>query len=237
MIKIGCCGWSYFRAKEFFGTGWKNRFESVLQAYSKLLPSCEVNSTFYRIPKVSTAEKWRKSVDKSFEFTVKASRLITHQIKFTKASASAFYMTANICRALNAKIMLLQSPASFKPTKENIERMKDFFSSIKRGKLILAWEPRGNWHKNPEQIKKVCKKFDLVECVDPFRNTPISSGKNSMVYFRLHGFGKPSMYNYRFSDDELKRLKKLVEDLDKDTWIMFNNVYMYEDALRFISMW
>ncbi|MEM5879640.1 MAG: DUF72 domain-containing protein [Candidatus Aenigmatarchaeota archaeon] len=241
MIKVGCCGWGFLRPRDFFGDE-AEKFKSILQAYSSLFPSVEINSTFYRIPKLTTAEKWRKEADKinkEFEFSVKCTQLITHQIKFSKASVNLFNTMKEICKALKARILLFQSPASFKPSDENIKRMEDFFKSIKREKLIFVWEPRGEWHKKPELIKKICKKFDLVECVDPFRNEPLYFGKEKIAYFRLHGFGLISMYNYSFCKHELEQLKEKVKQLEKKTeeiWVMFNNSMMYKNALEFMNL-
>ncbi|MFH0933440.1 MAG: hypothetical protein V1832_03870 [Nitrospirota bacterium] len=38
----------------------------------------------------------------------------------------------NIADALNAKVIVFQCPASFKPTKENKQNLVRFFSSIER---------------------------------------------------------------------------------------------------------
>jgi uncharacterized protein YecE (DUF72 family) len=144
-----------------------------------------------------------------------------------------------ICKALKARILLFQSPSSFKPSEENIKRMEEFFNKIKREKLILTWEPRGEWQKKPELIKKICKKFDLIECVDPFRNEPVYFGKEKIAYFRLHGFGLISMYNYNFSKHELEELKEKVKTLEKkveEVWVMFNNTMMYKNALEFSNI-
>ncbi|MEM5853523.1 MAG: DUF72 domain-containing protein [Candidatus Aenigmatarchaeota archaeon] len=241
MIKVGCCGWGFLRPRDFLGNR-ANKFKSVLQAYSSLFPCVEVNSTFYKIPRLSTTEKWREQVDeinKKFEFSVKCNQLITHQLKFSKASVNLFDSMKEICKVLGAKILLFQSPASFKPSDENVRRMEEFFEKIEREKLILVWEPRGEWHKKPELIKKICKKFDLVECVDPFRNEPLYFGKEKIAYFRLHGFGLRSIYNYNFSKRELEQLKEKVLRLEKSTeeiWVMFNNVMMYKNALEFLEI-
>lgn len=242
MIKVGNCGWGYFRAIDYFGSGWKDRFKSVLQAYSSLYPTVEINSTFYRIPKLSTAEKWRKEADeinRGFEFTVKASQLITHTLRFTKGSIKFFNIMKDICKALDAKILLLQSPAGFKATDTNINRMESFFEDIDRGDLILTWEPRGDWQKNPKLIKQVCKRFNLIECVDPLRNEPLYFGKRKIAYFRLHGFGIFSMYHYNFSKDELNKVLGICKNLRKkvkDTYVFFNNSECYSNALQFMKL-
>ena len=59
-------------------------------------------------------------------------------------------------------------------------------------------------------------------------------GKEKIAYIRLHGFGKPSMYNYRFSKGELQEINKKIQKLGTvQTYVLFNNIYMYDDALRF----
>lgn len=241
MIKVGCCGWGFFRPKDFLGDK-ANKFKSILQAYSSIFPCVEINSTFYRIPRIETAKKWREEVDeikKDFEFTVKCNQLITHQIKFSKNSVEIFNIMKEICKNLKSKIMLFQTPASFKACKENLKRMEEFFEVIKRNGIKLIWEPRGEWLEDVELLKKTCKKFELVECVDIFRNEPVYFGKEKIAYFRLHGFGVKNIYNYNFSKQELEELKdkvKSIEEKVNEVWVMFNNTMMYKNALDFMKL-
>ncbi|MDI6825588.1 MAG: DUF72 domain-containing protein [Candidatus Aenigmarchaeota archaeon] len=234
-IKIGCCGWGYFSSKNYFGENWKERFKSVLQAYASKFNIVEVNSTFYRIPKLLTAQKWREEVDeinKDFEFTIKLSQIITHEDQFSsKTSIWAFNQMKQIARALRSKILLFQSAAGFKPTKENLEKVKKFFKNIDREDFILVWEVR--WQKDwtPEIVKKLFFDLNVCQCVDPFRQDCFFT--KDLFYYRLHGLGKPSMYNYKFSDEELKRLAEKVRGTKKETYVLFNNTQMYEDALKF----
>ena len=68
---------------------------------------------------------------------------------------------------LSATAILFQSPASFKPTAENIESLHTFFSHIERQKGIrLMWEPHGIWPE--QQLIRLCTELALVQVVDPF---------------------------------------------------------------------
>ena len=244
-VRVGNCGWSYFRPVDYFGPAWKKRFSSVLAAYARKFDCVEVNSSFYRIPKRSTAVKWleeARAVNPKFVFTVKCSQLVTHAPSFGAKSVWAFRKTLDVCNALDAPLLLLQSPAGFKPSRENIKRMRVFFEKIARAReragVALAWEPRGEWWKTPGLVEKTCSEFDLINCVDPLRNEPLHFGSARFAYFRLHGFGKTSVYDYRFSRKELLGLKKKIDALKRagkcaGAWVFFNNVYCYENALEF----
>ncbi len=102
--------------------------------------------------------------------------------------------------------------------------MVEFFSSIEKD-FIFAFEPRG-W--KIETIRKVCEELDLVHVVDPFVSKPVH-GK--IYYFRLHGHTQ--MYRHKYSEKELKWLASYVKILDREVYVMFNNVHMFEDAKAF----
>jgi len=237
-VHLGCCGWSYLNEKEFAGQ-IKRKYTSKLQAYAQLFNTVEINSTFYRLPRLSTAQKWRQeadSVNPKFEFTVKAYQGITHLHRFGGISISLFDQLKEIGKALAASILLFQSPASFRPTEAALKAMKSFLQKIDRSGLICVWEPRGKWYDNPGLLAEVCEECGLVHCVDPFRNEPLVFGPSKTAYFRLHGFGKTSMYNYDFSEDELRRLASIVQSLQKSVrhiYVLFNNMTCYQNALEF----
>jgi len=239
-VHVGCCGWSYLNEKEFHELYNSGRRHSKLQAYAKLFDTVEINSTFYKLPRLSTAEKWRKEVDEinpGFEFSVKAYKGITHLHRFQKKeSVDSYRALKDICGALSARVILFQSPASFNPSQANIETIGEFFYKIDRKGIVPVWEARGKWYDDIGLIEKVCHGSKLVHCVDPFRNDPVAFGKEKIAYFRLHGFGKPTMYHYSFSADELRLLSKKISSLPdelEDIYVLFNNDSCYANALAF----
>lgn len=238
-IKIGCCG---------FPGGMKKYFEEF-----KLV---EVQKTFYKPPKLDTLEKWRKNAPEEFEFVVKAWQLITHPATsptYTKAGLDvpehkrerygffkptdevfeAWETTKKICKTLKSKICIMQTPAKFKPEEENLKNMTEFFTSINRDNIVIGWEPRGkSW--TPDLIKKICEKLSLIHVVDPFAQDPQHFIEDT-AYFRLHGSppGK-RMYKYKYSLEDFKYLASKITLLPvKNIYILFNNIYMGEDAKRF----
>lgn len=229
-IKIGTCG-----------------FGSTKEEYAKKFSVVEVQHTFYQPPQISTLERWRAVVPTDFEFAIKAWQLITHEAKSPtfkrlkknlteteKAEAGRFKPTEIVkeawettlacAKALEAKTILFQCPASFKQTPENITNLEKFFATVKRGKLNFAWEPRGDW--NPKTIKRICEDLNLWNAVDPFSKQTETPGK---VYYRLHGRGG---FRYKYEEDELAEIVALLPK-NKTSYVFFNNRYMAEDALLF----
>ncbi|MCS7364493.1 MAG: DUF72 domain-containing protein [archaeon GB-1867-035] len=244
MIRVGCCGWAVRGGKE---------------AYFRVFNLIELQSTFYKLPKISTAEKWRSIAPSDFEFTLKAWQVITHSpssptwrragikvepgledrygfLKPTKENFEAWCRTLEICRVLGAKICVFQTPPSFGFSPDNVRNVREFFSSIDRGGLEIAWEPRGTWLKHLDVVKDICDSLNLIHVVDVFRRDPVSS--HSICYIRLHGIGKGEVnYRYKYTDDDLSvllgKVKALLDRGYGMVYVLFNNVFMADDALRF----
>ena len=220
MIKIGCCGYPVGRKR-----------------YQEVFSLVEINRTFYEIPKISTVARWRKEAPENFEFTVKAHQSISHEHKLRLAETmKAFETMKEICRELEAKILLIQTPASFKP--ESLKIAEEFFRGIERNDLIIVWETRGPlWEKEEtrEELRMILESLDVPHVTDPFRTLPVYSGK--VAYLRLHGLGS-RMYYYQYSDEELLRLRDAARSLEteeREVYVLFNNLSMFEDAYRFQS--
>mgnify|MGYP000038164221 CR=1 FL=1 len=242
-VIVGTCGWSVRGGKE---------------AYFKTFKLIELQETFYKLPKVSTVEKWRKIAPEDFEFTVKAWQVMTHpptsptwrkaklkispelkdkygNLKPTEENFKAWENVLEICKALRATVCIFQTPPSFKYSSENESNVIQFFSSIKRNSLRLGWEPRGTWHDHMDRVKELCKSLDLIHVVDVLKRRPTYVG--DVCYFRLHGLGRGEVnYRYKYTDEDLAKLASIVKGYVNqgcEVYVLFNNVYMRDDALRF----
>src|SRR5687767_11351972 len=74
-LRIGTAGWSIPSAAlgAFPASG------SHLERYASRLNTVEINSTFYRLPRRSTVERWRDVTPAGFRFAVKMPARITHE--------------------------------------------------------------------------------------------------------------------------------------------------------------
>jgi uncharacterized protein YecE (DUF72 family) len=235
--------------------------------YVQLFSCVEVQHTFYQPPAIATLSRWREVAPPDFEFVLKAWQLITHDAKsptyrrlkkklsedekqeagYFRPSVvvkEAWEVTLTCAKALRAKTILFQCPASFKQTAENIANLKQFFSSVMRENvdetgiknrdgLNMCWEPRGEW--DPQVVKSICDELNLWHVVDPFVNESVTPDKR---YYRLHGRGG---WRYKYEDAELRELAALLNNVagrkksrrNNDAYIFFNNVRMIQDASRF----
>ncbi|MGQ9514902.1 MAG: DUF72 domain-containing protein [Thermoproteota archaeon] len=245
-LVVGCCGWAE---------------KGGMSAYFRSFKLVELQSTFYKLPRTETAQRWRNASPQDFEYTLKAWQAITHPItsptwrragvktpmskedrygyfRQSEENFQAWERTKAVCKALNANICVFQSPPSFRPTEENCENISAFMHSIDRGGLQIAWEPRGEWRKYEEKVRKLCKKLDLIHVVDPFRWIPLS--ETGVIYMRLHGIGKgETNYSYRYTKEDLRSLLRIVKDLGRPNeriYVLFNNLSMAKDAKRFIEL-
>ena len=242
VLKIGTCGWSVRGGRK---------------EYFKLFSVIELQSTFYKLPRETTAIKWRENAPEDFEFTVKAWQVLTHSprsptwrranikvegrlenfglLKPTEENFRAWEKVLRICKILKTSICIFQTPPSFGFSPENKKNVIEFFSSIERGGLTIGWEPRGTWHEHPDELKSILSRLDIVHVVDILRRRPVVI--TDPMYFRLHGLGgKEVNYRYKYTDSDLRELLTLsnhyLREVDK-VYVMFNNMYMAEDATRF----
>lgn len=224
-IRIGTCGYQYYDP----GEGWTDEYVSKLAAYSDAFPVGELNRTFYELPQVSTAERWRQEAVEGFGFVLKAWQGLTHPwasptwnghrdrvdddvatddlglLQPTDAVRDAWTETRARADALDAEVVVLQTPPSFDCTDAHERDMRELLSTIDRGGLTLAWEPRGGWPDHPGRIRAVCTDLDLVHVVDVMQSEPQHG--HEVCYTRLHGLNEDLHdYDYAYSDDELDEL-------------------------------
>ncbi len=97
--------------------------KSRLNYYGWLFNTVEVNSTFKKIPRQSTLEKWSLDVPEEFQFTIKLWKEITHvkQLKFNPGNIDTFFSAVN--HIGNKKgCLLIQFPGSI--TAEYIKQVE-----------------------------------------------------------------------------------------------------------------
>jgi len=241
-IKVGCCGWAV---------------RGGMKKYFEVFDIIELQSTFYKLPSIETAKRWRDEAPPDFTYTMKAWQAITHppssptwrksglkvpsesqekygHLKPTKENYEAWERTLEIAKALRCPVLVLQMPPSFVKSSENVSNIKTFLNTIERPQgLVIGIEFRhDSW--DIGTIRELCEELNLIHIVDPFKQD-LATTFGQVVYYRLHGLGKRA-YVYDYSDEELKQLyEKWVRPYEKEktVYVLFNNTNMANDALDF----
>lgn len=232
-VRVGLCGWTVSQS-----------------AYVRRFPLVEVQQTFYEPPADGVLKRWRNQVPSSFEFTMKAWQLVTHEsnsptyrrlkqplpddargqvggFRVTQAVLAAWQRTLECARILRATAVLLQCPRSFGPTDVNVGRLRSFLSQVERPAGRLLWEPRGEW---PTQLlTELCAELHLVHVVDPMHAETVTP---EQTYYRLHG---TTGSRHVHTDQELRRLRSSIAGRPAP-YVMFNNLPRASDADRFLAL-
>ena len=239
MIYVGTCG-----------------FCEPMKKYFEDFNTVEIQQTFYKILNVRILQKWKKMSREDFIFNFKAFQGITHpytsktwkksNVEITKIKSKVGYLrpTKEVFEfwrkmieyvdILNAKVVVIQLPESFKSTDENWENAEKFFRNIERKNFDIGVELRG-W--SEMDIKRFCRKFDIIDVCDLSLRLPTVFKKIS--YFRLHGSYKNGKINYyhQYNEYEMKRMVEKIKKIkSNEIFVYFNNVFMLNDSKRFIHL-
>jgi uncharacterized protein YecE (DUF72 family) len=237
VIKVGCCGFPIRKG-----------------SYYKEFKVVEVQKTFYDPRNVNTFRRWRDEAPPDFEFTIKAWQGVTHSVKsptwkrykgdlignkekygllkYSQEVLWAWKQTLAAANALNANKIVVQLPPSLKWDGNKEEISKTLKYIVSSGMKIIVEPRHPSWFS--QEVYKLFRDNNIVFCTDPLKNGIVDTD-NEIIYLRLHGIGG---YKYRYKDEDLQRIKDIIGDYQnkKVVYVMFNNVYMYEDAKRFIDI-
>jgi len=131
-VWAGASGYAF---KEWKGSFYPEKIspEAMLAWYAERLPTVEINSSFYRMPKVEVLERWAQATPAAFRFAIKAPKRITHDARLgAEAAADAVaYLYENLA-ALGPKRgpVLFQLPPFLK---KDPARLKAFLQLLPEG--------------------------------------------------------------------------------------------------------
>ncbi|KSW12344.1 hypothetical protein CF15_06280 [Pyrodictium occultum] len=248
-VFVGCCGFPFSRKKyyELFSTvELQQTFydlpeRSLAEKWRREAPSSFIFNmkAWQVITHPPTSPTWRRMRRRP------QGRLENYgYLRPTPENLEAWRKSVEIAETLRARVMVLQTPPSFGYSGENERNAREFFSRALEAvgdAMLVGWEPRGSWLENYDAIKDiVCGRPGLIHVVDILRRPPVVCEGQELLYFRLHGLGGREVnYRYKYRDEDLARLASILasilEEYDsvREVYVMFNNIYMGEDAQRF----
>jgi uncharacterized protein YecE (DUF72 family) len=127
---IGTSGFSY---KEWVGSFYPPGLAQAkwLGYYASRFAAVEIDSTFYRMPKVEMLDKWKRATPEGFAFAIKASRRITHNERLAVPSdATSYFLSVLPSLGDRLGVVLFQLPPFFHCDER---RLDAFLSTLPAG--------------------------------------------------------------------------------------------------------
>jgi uncharacterized protein YecE (DUF72 family) len=202
--------------------------QSRLTYYGSLFNSIEINSSFYKMPRLATMQKWADSVPSDFRFTFKLWKEITHakDLDFNRDAVREFMSQVDISDQKKG-CLLVQFPPSLRP------------NAIRNLQLLIQvideYNPDQYWRVNFEFRDKSWYRqeiFDLLQengcgiVLHDKTGSEITMNELDLpyIYLRFHGPGG----NYRGSYDDgfLYEYATYIHEwvnAEKDVYVYFNN--------------
>ncbi|WP_225783100.1 DUF72 domain-containing protein [Xenophilus sp. Marseille-Q4582] len=138
-IRIGISGWRYapWRGR-FYPRGLVQRQE--LAYASRMLPSIELNGSFYALQRPASYQAWHDETPEGFVFAVKGSRYITHMLQLDDMRTALANFLASGVLALGRKLgpFLWQLPPRMRFDPQRMENFLALLPHDAKAALALA---------------------------------------------------------------------------------------------------
>ena len=243
-LLIGTSGFDYPEWKGIFYPADLKR-KDFLQYYATQFNALELNGTFYNMPTGERLLSFYERSEGNLQFSVKANRLLTHEIAQNwQSTAQAF---GDALKPLQDKgclsAVLFQFPQSFHYIEENRLYLANLIKAFDGFPVVIEFR-HAEWIRESvfEGLEK--RNAGIVFCDMPqIKHLPDGNklktpfiGKNA--YIRLHGRNEntwysvndspngSARYNYEYSDSELESFVPVITQAlveEKKVHVFFNN--------------
>lgn len=215
---------------------------SRLSFYASFFNSIELNSSFYKIPKIGTVIKWSDSVPEKFKFTFKLWKGITHikGLHFSEEDVFAFFKSIGGVQDKTGCV-LLQFPPSL--SLNYIKELDKLLSCIEKAdplhiwKIAVEFREKSWYHQSVYDLLDKYKVSIVIHDM-PKSATPFLKQKTDFIYVRFHG--PTGNYRESYPDDFLNEyalyIKEWMQD-GKTVFVYFNNTMgNATDNLNFLNI-
>jgi len=217
---IGCSGFHNKDWKEVFypkGLPQSKWFEFYCTQFNTL----ELNTTFYRFPRIEILQKWYDKSSADFKFSVKAPRLITHYKQFNDVARLLHDFYTSVQEGLREKLgcVLFQLPARIAYSEAFLQRItQNLDNSFKN---VIEFRHISWWN---QFVFDELAKHNISFCSISIKNLPAEIIANtSLLYYRFHGIKK--LYFSEYTKQTIKNFSRelTLQQNIQETFIYFNN--------------
>jgi uncharacterized protein YecE (DUF72 family) len=220
-VLIGTSGWHY--------DSWRGPFyprglpiTAQLQYYASQFEAAELNGVFYRTPTPDAVKSWKEQTGKSFVFTWKASKFITHWKRLSATSVNSLELMESRLSLLGEKAapVLFQLPPNFQA---DAGRLSAFIRMLSRNRRYSFEFRHPSWYSPP--IMRLLSEENISLCISDHHDAPAPWRRTAdFVYVRCHGPG--GRYKGHYSTDTLAGWAKRIRSWKAqgcDVFVFFDN--------------
>ena len=221
-IHIGTSGWSYAHWEHVLypqGIPPRDRLDHYVQRFSTV----ELNASFYRWPKTTTFQAWRRRLPAGFLLSVKAPRGLTHAKKLYAPEVWVERIARDWHELYDKRAVLL---VQLGPGQVRDDARLDYFLDRLPWWVRTAVELRHpSWV--DDHVFALLEQHRAAYCVMSGAGLPCELRATAdFVYVRLHGPDPHSLYGGSYSDADLHwwagRLGEWEAD-GREVFVYFNN--------------
>jgi len=221
-IHIGTSGWSYDHWSDIlYPRDAPSR--DRLGFYTQSFATVELNSSFYRWPRLTTFQGWRRRLPDAFQLSVKAPRGLTHAKKLYAPEAWVDRIAACWHELADKRAVLLVQLA---PDHARDDARLRYFLELLPPWIRTSVELRHpSW--NDERVFAMLEQHTVAYCVMSGAHLPcVLRATAPFVYVRLHGPDPHHLYAGSYSDADLAWWADRLQEWDaagKNVFAYFNN--------------
>jgi uncharacterized protein YecE (DUF72 family) len=239
-IHIGCQSWGYDDwvtqiggETVFYPSGTKH--DEMLELYSRVFSTIEVDSTVYGMPSVSTIEKWHEQTPPNFTFSLKMPREVTHERSLDETTLPIVNEFVERVSPLREKLgmILIQLPGSFEAVRENAQNLRRIVAGLPRDIRFAVEFRHAGWFN--EWTYDELNENGVALCMVEGKWVPRELMFASLVrhempfaYFRFMGERDLQHFDriYRERDETLLHWSKVIKKLQaKEIFIYVDNYF------------
>lgn len=222
---VGTSGLVLRETKREFPEEFKEK--SRLAYYSTLFNSIEINSTYYKLHKPVTFERWSKEVADDFRFTIKLWKEVTHKkmLEYDETQLRIFFSTLEKLQGKRG-CLLIQFPASIKADNLNkVTRLLRLTNELNNSQWHLCVEFRDTGWYNEEVFRMIREaNTSLVYHDMPKSAPPLGIMDSDILYLRFHG--QNGDYRGSYPRTVLEKYANIISQAQqegKEVYVYFNN--------------
>jgi uncharacterized protein YecE (DUF72 family) len=220
-VRVGCSGWNYAHWRELiYPKGLPPK--KWLDHYATMFDTVEVNSTFYRLPRVTAVANWLAQSPPDFLFAIKMSRYVTHvkRLREVGESIPIFYeRIAPLVGTPKLGPVLWQFPETFR---RDDERLASALELLPPGRHCFEFR-HASWFVDEVYELLRASGAALVIGDHPERKFQTHELTTDWTFVRFHyGWrGRNGNYSDRELDEWAARIRSWREAID--VYAYFNN--------------